>query len=135
MAAIMQVRQLSAGQGVGYNSTFVAGGPMRVGVVALGYADGYLRSWSARGAMVHLGRRLPVLGRVSMDMTVIDLAAAPELAEGDWVEVDYALPEAAAASRNMNCSLCWGNASQDSIVSNWDLLRSKGVLRCRCCTC
>ena len=48
--------------------------------------------------MLSQGRRLPVLGRVSMDMTVIDLAAAPELKEGDWVEADYALPEAAAAS-------------------------------------
>jgi alanine racemase len=99
MAAIMQVRELSAGDGVGYNSTYIAPAPMRVGVIALGYADGYLRAWSqGRGAMVHQGRRLPVLGRVSMDMTVIDLAAAPELIEGDWVEADYALVEGASAS-------------------------------------
>lgn len=99
MAAIMQVRELSAGDGVGYNSTFVATGPMRVGVMALGYADGYLRCWSGgKGAMLSQGRRLPVLGRVSMDMTVIDLAAAPELGEGDWVEADYSLTEGVAAS-------------------------------------
>ncbi len=99
MAAIMQVRTLSAGDGVGYNSTFVAPAPMRVGVIALGYADGYLRCWSGgKGAMLFEGRRLPVLGRVSMDMTVIDLAEAPELGEGDWVEADYALVEGAAAS-------------------------------------
>ena len=99
MAAIMQVRELSAGDGVGYNSTFIAPAPMRVGVIALGYADGYLRSWSlGKGAMLSQGRRLPVLGRVSMDMTVIDLAQAPELGEGDWVEADYALTEGAAAS-------------------------------------
>jgi alanine racemase len=41
---------------------------------------------------------LPVLGRVSMDMTVIDLSAAPELSEGDWIEADYSLPQAAEAS-------------------------------------
>ena len=99
MAAIMQVRCLSAGDAVGYNSTFVAPATMRVGVIALGYADGYLRCWSGgKGAMLSAGRRLPVLGRVSMDMTVIDLAAAPELDEGDWVEADYALVEGAAAS-------------------------------------
>ncbi len=98
MAAIMQVRHLSAGDSVGYNATFTAPGPMRAGVIALGYADGYLRCWSGKGVMLHKGRRLPVLGRVSMDMTVIDLSAVPELREGDWVEADYSLPEAAAAS-------------------------------------
>ncbi len=99
MAAIMQVRDIDTGDRVGYNSKFVAPGPMRVGVIALGYADGYLRCWSGgKGAMLHQGFRLPVLGRVSMDMTVIDLAASPGLKEGDWVEADYALPQAAAAT-------------------------------------
>lgn len=99
MAAIMQVRDIDAGDGVGYNSTFIAPAAMRVGVIALGYADGYLRSWSGgKGAMLHGGLRLPVLGRVSMDMTVVDLAAAPELREGDWVEADYDLAEGAKAS-------------------------------------
>ena len=99
MAAIMQVRDIAAGEGVGYNSTFIAPAAMRVGVIALGYADGYLRCWSGgKGAMLHAGRRLPVLGRVSMDMTVVDLAEAPELREGDWVEADYDLAEGAAAS-------------------------------------
>jgi alanine racemase len=97
-AAIMQVRDLSAGDAVGYNSTFVANGPMRAGVIALGYADGYLRGWSSRGAMLSNGRRLHVLGRVSMDMTVIDLTLAPDLAEGGWVEVEYSLPGAARTS-------------------------------------
>jgi len=98
MAAIMQVRSLKVGDAVGYNSTFTARAPMRVGVIALGYADGYLRCWSNRGVMLSDGRELPVLGRVSMDMSVIDLAAAPELVEGDWVEARYALPLAAAES-------------------------------------
>lgn len=97
-AAIMQVREVSRGDGIGYNSTFLAPCPMRVGTIALGYADGYLRCWSGKGAMLHDGRRLPVLGRVSMDMTVIDLSAAPDIVEGDWVEAEYSLPEAAAAS-------------------------------------
>lgn len=97
-AAIMQTRDLSAGDAVGYNSTFVAEGPMRAGVIALGYADGYLRGWSSKGAMLSGGRRLPVLGRVSMDMTVIDLTSASDLVEGDWVEVEYFLPSAAKTS-------------------------------------
>ncbi|MDG2002505.1 MAG: alanine racemase [Novosphingobium sp.] len=97
-AAIMQVRTIAAGDGVGYNSTFVASGEMRVGTIAMGYADGYLRCWSDRGAMMAAGKCLPVVGRVSMDMTVIDLSHAPELVEGDWVEAEYSLPDAAAAS-------------------------------------
>lgn len=97
-AALLQVRTIAAGDTVGYNGTFVAPRQMRVGTVALGYADGYLRCWSGTGAMRAGEARLPVLGRVSMDMTVIDLSAAEKLGEGDWVEVDYDLPAAAEAS-------------------------------------
>ncbi len=97
-AAIIQIRQVEAGAGIGYNSTFIAPRDMRVGVVAMGYADGYLRCWSGKGAMLAADKSLPVLGRVSMDMTVIDLTDAPELSEGDWVAVQYSLPEAASIS-------------------------------------
>lgn len=97
-AAVMQIRKVEAGAGIGYNSTFVAPRDMRVGVVAIGYADGYLRSWSAKGAMQAAGKSLGVLGRISMDMTVVDLSEAPEVSEGDWLSVRYALPEAAAIS-------------------------------------
>ena len=97
-AAIMQVRTIQAGETVGYNATFRADRTMRVGTIALGYADGYLRCWSGCGVMTAAGRSLPVLGRVSMDMTVIDLTEAPEKGEGDWVEASYCLRDAAAAS-------------------------------------
>ncbi len=97
-AALIQVRELQAGDTVGYNATFSAPAPMRVGVVSLGYADGYLRCWSGKGHFRHGDERLPVLGRVSMDMTIVDLTAAPMLREGDWVEAEYALADAAATS-------------------------------------
>lgn len=97
-AAILQVRELEVGQTVGYNHLFTAARSMRVGAVALGYADGFLRCWTGQGACLWQGKRLPVLGRVSMDMVVIDLDEAPELAEGDYVEVAYALPEASVRS-------------------------------------
>ena len=97
-AALIQTRQLSAGDCVGYNATFVAERAMRVGVVSLGYADGYLRCWSGKGMLRQGNTMLPVLGRVSMDMTIIDLGAAPDLVEGDWLSVDYHLPSASAAS-------------------------------------
>jgi alanine racemase len=98
MAAILQVRHVGAGDCLGYNATFTAAGPMRVGTIALGYADGYLRCWSGKGVMLSAGRRLPVLGRVSMDMTIIDLTEAPDLQEGDWVEAEYSPIEASAKS-------------------------------------
>ena len=97
-ARLIQRRSLQAGDTVGYNATFTAQHPMVIGVVSLGYADGFLRCWSSVGVMHADGARLPVLGRVSMDMTAIDLSAAPHLREGDWVSLDYALPEASAAS-------------------------------------
>lgn len=97
-AALLQTRTLQQGDKVGYNATFTAPAAMRVGVIALGYADGYLRCWSGRGA-ARLGEaRLPVLGRISMDMSVLDLSAAPQAREGDWVTIDYDLPGAAAIS-------------------------------------
>ena len=97
-AQMIQVRELLAGESIGYNAKFIARQPMRVGVVSLGYADGYLRCWSGCGTMHAGGAALPVLGRISMDMTVIDLSAAPHLREGDWIALQYDLPGAAATS-------------------------------------
>ena len=95
-AAVMQVRRINPEEGIGYNSTFIAKKPMRIGIIALGYADGYLRCWSGSGRFEWNGIELPVLGRVSMDMTVIDLSAAPGCGEGDWVTAAYELPTASA---------------------------------------
>ena len=111
-AAIMQIRQIAAGETVGYSATFTAPHAMRVGVVAIGYADGYLRAWSGKGQMHHGAAVLPVLGRVSMDMTVIDLSAAPSLCEGDWVDIDYALPEASAKTGLAQYELLTGLGSR-----------------------
>lgn len=97
-AQIIQLRELQPGDAVGYNATFVAPQPMRIGVVSIGYADGYLRCWSGKGLFRAGVAELPVLGRVSMDMTAVDLTAAPDVREGDWIAADYALPEAATAS-------------------------------------
>ena len=97
-AALLQVRELQAGDTVGYNATFVAPRAMRVGVIALGYADGYLRCWSGKGRFLWQGAELRSLGRVSMDMTVIDLSEAPGCGEGDWIGVEYDPVFASAAT-------------------------------------
>jgi alanine racemase len=94
-AAVLQLRELSPGDSVGYNATFTADRPMRAATVSLGYADGFLRCWSGRGALRFGEALLPLLGRVSMDMVVVDGSAAPGLREGDWLDVPYRLPEAA----------------------------------------
>lgn len=97
-AAVIQVRTLRAGDQVGYNATFMADRPMRVGVLALGYADGYLRCWSGKGRFAWQGIEIPVLGKVSMDLTIVDLGAVPECREGDWLGASYNLPVAAQLS-------------------------------------
>jgi alanine racemase len=94
-AAVIQLRDLSPGDSVGYNARFTAERPLRAATVSLGYADGYLRCWSGRGALRFGEAELPLLGLVSMDMVVVDCSAVPDLREGDWLDVPYHLPDAA----------------------------------------
>ena len=78
------VRDLPAGHGISYGRTFVTPRPMRVGTLAMGYADGYPRHLSNAGAEVLVrGRRCPVLGRVTMDQTMICLDALPGVVAGE----------------------------------------------------
>lgn len=97
-AAVIQTRQLRAGDAVGYNGEYVASGPMRVGTVSLGYADGFLRARGPGNALTHGESELPLLGKVSMDMVVVDLTQAPDIGEGDWLSVPMDLPHAARQS-------------------------------------
>ena len=97
-AAVLQLRDLSPGDSVGYNATFTATRPMRAATVSIGYADGFLRCWGGNGALQHGERLLPLIGRVSMDMVIVDCSASPDLREGDFLGIPYHLPEAAVAS-------------------------------------
>ncbi|RYY44958.1 MAG: alanine racemase [Sphingomonadales bacterium] len=97
-AQIVQRRRVPGGGIVGYNATFTAPRDMEVAVLNIGYADGYLRCFSGKGMARVDGVELPVIGRVSMDLVTIDVDAMPGLAEGDWVSLDYALPETSALS-------------------------------------
>jgi alanine racemase len=87
-----------AGETVGYGATWSAHADAEVAILNLGYADGFLRCFSDKGMALAGDRRFPVIGRVSMDLAAIDVSAAPELHEGDWVAISYALPETAALS-------------------------------------
>lgn len=95
-AQVLQRRSVQAGETVGYNAAFTAPADTDVAILNIGYADGYLRCFSGKGRAWFGGAELPVLGRVSMDLLAIDVAAAPGVAEGDWVSLNYALPETAA---------------------------------------
>jgi alanine racemase len=97
-AQILQRRIVPAGGTIGYNAIFTAPAETEVAILNLGYADGYFRGFSGKGAALFDGRRLPLLGRVSMDLIAVDVSSAPELSEGDWLSLDYALPEAAVLS-------------------------------------
>ena len=97
-AAIIQTRSLKPGDRVGYNGEFEAGRSIQAGTVSLGYADGFLRACGLGNALIHNGAQLPILGKVSMDMVVVDLTDAPELREGDWLQIPFNLPDAAQQS-------------------------------------
>jgi len=81
-ARILAVQTLSAGATVGYGSSFVAPAPMRVGIVACGYADGYPRICPTGTPVLVDGLRTHTLGRVSMDMLTVDLTALPQAGPG-----------------------------------------------------
>ncbi len=97
-ARILQVRNVRAGDTIGYGATFTAPRDMRTATVSLGYADGFKRALSSIGGFSSEGQRLPLLGRVSMDLTCVDLSAAPALGEGDWIAADLDLPQVEAAT-------------------------------------
>jgi len=82
------VRDLPAGAGVSYGRTFLTDRPIRAAVLAAGYADGFPRQVSGRGACVLIrGARCPVLGRVTMDQIVVDVTAAGEIEAGEEEDI------------------------------------------------
>lgn len=95
-AQIVQRRCVSAGAAIGYGASFTASRDTEIAILNIGYADGYLRSFGRCGSAG--GGRFPVVGRVSMDLLAISVGAEPTLIEGEWVSIDFDLPEAALAS-------------------------------------
>ncbi len=77
-AKILQVREIDSPQTVGYGATHRAAGPTRIATIAVGYADGYLRSASGRGSAIVGGMPVPIVGRVSMDLITLDVTEVPE---------------------------------------------------------
>jgi len=78
LGKVLQIRQIDRGESVGYGAAHVMAAPGRIATVAVGYADGWLRALSHRGRGRLAGVRVPLLGRVSMDLVTFDVSAVPE---------------------------------------------------------
>jgi alanine racemase len=110
-AQVLQRRIVPAGEAVGYNATWVAPADTEVAILNYGYADGYFRGFSGRGAALLGDAVLPLLGRVSMDLIAIDVTGH-DVAEGDWLTIDFDLPRAAAQSGMSQYELLTGLGSR-----------------------
>jgi len=84
-ARIITLRDVPAGQGVGYSARFVTERPTKIAVINAGYADGILRQRTNRGCALVRGRRVPLVGTISMDLTTLDVTDVPGVQLGDIV--------------------------------------------------
>jgi alanine racemase len=106
---IIGVQDLQAGDTVGYGSSFTADGPIRIGVVACGYADGYPRHCTTGTPVLVDGVRTRLVGRVSMDMIAVDLTPVPQAGFGTEVTM-------------------WGRASNGAVLAIDEVAASAGTL-------
>ncbi len=84
-ARLARIADVAPGEGVSYGLTWRAGRPSRVGLVPVGYADGWMRALSNRGQVLLGGRRVPIVGRVCMDQFLVDVTEIPEASPGQEV--------------------------------------------------
>ncbi|MEO5607506.1 MAG: alanine racemase, partial [Polaromonas sp.] len=106
---IIGVQQLAAGETVGYGSSFVAEAPMRVGIVACGYADGYPRHCPTGTPVLVNGVRTRLVGRVSMDMITVDLSPVPGAGIGSEATL-------------------WGRAARGALLPIDEVARAAGTV-------
>ena len=106
---IIGVQHLVAGDTVGYGSSFTADGPLRIGVVACGYADGYPRHCTTGTPVLVRGVRTRMVGRVSMDMITVDLTPVPDAGMGSDVTL-------------------WGRASNGALLSIDEIAAAAGTV-------
>jgi alanine racemase len=108
-ARLLGVQQLQAGDTVGYGSSFTADGPLRIGIVACGYADGYPRHCSTGTPVLVDGVRTRLVGRVSMDMLAVDLTPVAQAGFGSEVTL-------------------WGKAANGAVLPIDEIAASAGTL-------
>jgi alanine racemase len=101
---VLAVRDVPAGATVGYNATWSAARRSRIATAALGYADGFHRSLSGRATACFDGTPVPLVGRVSMDLTTFDVTDHPAVQPGCWLEIlgPHLSPDDVAAAAGTN---------------------------------
>lgn len=114
---LIGVQQLQPGDTVGYGSSFTADAPLRIGVVACGYADGYPRHCTTGTPVLVNGVRTRLVGRVSMDMVTVDLTPVPDAGlgadvtlwgragSGAWLSIDEVARAAGTVGYELMCAL------------------------------
>jgi alanine racemase len=109
---LIAINRVGKGERIGYNGTWACPEDMPVGVAAVGYGDGYPRSVVAGTPVLVDGRRVPLIGRVSMDLITLDLRAAPQAQVGDrvtlWGEglpVESIAAQAGTISYDLTCGM------------------------------
>ena len=106
---VLATQQLASGDTVGYGSSYMADGPMRIGIVACGYADGYPRHAGTGTPVLVDGVRCRTVGRVSMDMLTVDLTPVPAAGIGSEVTL-------------------WGRASNGVVLSIDEVAQAAGTV-------
>jgi len=106
---LIGVQELALGDTVGYGSSFTAEGPLRIGIVACGYADGYPRHCSTGTPVLVDGVRTRLVGRVSMDMVTVDLTPVPQAQLGSEVTL-------------------WGRAGNGSVLPIDEVAQAAGTV-------
>ena len=84
---VVSLRDIPAGTEIGYNGTFIATEPMRLALLAIGYADGLDRRLGNRSSLLVRGQRAPLVGRISLDQAVLDVTEIPGVEPGDEVVI------------------------------------------------
>jgi alanine racemase len=102
---VVSMKQLPAGQALGYGGTFVTRAASRIAVLPVGYADGYNRELSNQGRVIVRGQYAPIVGRISMDLTLVDVTAIGGVAVGDEVVLLGTAGEATVSAMEL-ATLC-----------------------------
>jgi len=85
-ARLISVKDVPENYPISYSGTFITRKKTKIGVVAFGYADGLMKSLSNKGFLIYKGKRVPILGNITMDMTIVDLNET-DAKVGDWIEI------------------------------------------------